>query len=69
MKNILKYLLIGLVVGGIVGLTFATFLIEVVFTGTSKDVASIFAWAIYLCCVNTVCTGIIVSKLGKTPEQ
>lgn len=67
MKVILSTILvivIGLITG-FFGWVFAAFLVDVLFTGTSKETASIFSWGIYLCCVIIVCTGVIIKRIDK----
>lgn len=64
MKTILYSLLIGMGVA-VLGWVVVTFLAEILFSGTPKDVASIFGWGVYLVIVITVCSGVIVSYIRK----
>lgn len=62
----MKVILISILVGigtALVGWVISTFLAEILFSGLPLDAAIICGWAIYLCIVVIVCTGIILSKV------
>lgn len=64
MKNVLIFILIGLVTA-FVGWIVAAFLVEILFTGTSRETGSIFGWGMYLSLVIVVCTGLIIENIRK----